>query len=313
MCSSKTDSENLILNQLEETYRELLENDSAYCIDVEKTLETGALFLVFDIRGRAKCERLEEYFSLFIDIVEKQNLSRPGRQELDNRFKKALKEKLEEQTRSKKSSKYAKDRQRMAYTDDKVRSLLADLAAADNKLLVNGLGILVKDTDQFLSSTEGMDGQTGAEEFRKILEEVTISDKRSPADSTYQYLKADKTVPTGFAKAASTGSVDLSGLLNPKVMNKAATSTGRKFLKRFMRHFKKVLCEGSDSPYENFKHSRVTQAALPTTIATTILTTGFSIDTFWYPLAVYLGLLTVRTGLETVCDKKPIARFRHRP
>lgn len=149
-----------------------------------------------------------------------------------------------------------------------------------------------------------MNYQQGLKSFEKILDEVISSEKKTPAESTYEYLKQDESVPTGFAKAARSDSVDFSAILTPKVIHKAATSTGRKFLKKFMRNFKKVICEGSDSPYEKFKNSQVKQAALPTTIATTILTTSFSVDTFWYPLAVYLGLLITRAGLDTYCDKK---------
>ena len=61
---------------------------------------------------------------------------------------------------------------------------------------------------------------------------------------------------------------------------------------------------GKDGPYEQFcnpDNKLVGQAQLPMTIAGSILTSGFSPATFWYPLAVYVGLLLSKTLLKTYC------------
>jgi len=65
--------------------------------------------------------------------------------------------------------------------------------------------------------------------------------------------------------------------------------------------FKDTIC-GKDGPYEQFTKGLVGQAALPSSIASSILAAGFSVETVWYPLAVYLSLLLVKTGLKTYCE-----------
>ena len=54
--------------------------------------------------------------------------------------------------------------------------------------------------------------------------------------------------------------------------------------------------------YVNIEKGLLGQADLPVAIASSILTAGFSAATFWYPLAVYLALLLMKTGLKTYCE-----------
>ena len=58
----------------------------------------------------------------------------------------------------------------------------------------------------------------------------------------------------------------------------------------------------TDIQKEKFEKDLLGQADLPVTIASCILAAGISVATFWYPLAIYFGLLLVRTGLKTYCE-----------
>jgi hypothetical protein len=66
------------------------------------------------------------------------------------------------------------------------------------------------------------------------------------------------------------------------------------FLKKFGRKFKESVC-GKYGPYELFEKRKVNLTSLPTAVVLDVLRHGFSNDTLWYPLAVYLGVLLIRT------------------
>lgn len=76
---------------------------------------------------------------------------------------------------------------------------------------------------------------------------------------------------------------------------------GKRLLLKFGDKFQAVIC-GKDGPYKQFERGLLKQADLPITIVATILTAGFSLATFWYPLGVYVGLLLVKTGLKSYCE-----------
>jgi hypothetical protein len=77
---------------------------------------------------------------------------------------------------------------------------------------------------------------------------------------------------------------------------------GKRLFEKFASEFRKVVCCGPDSPYEQLRNGLVSQANLPNTIAASILVAGFSASTFWVPLALYISLLIIKTGLNIYCE-----------
>lgn len=95
---------------------------------------------------------------------------------------------------------------------------------------------------------------------------------------------------------------DLTPLTDPNIEHEFFTEPGKRFLKKFGKKFKEVIC-GKGGPYEQFTKGDglLDQANLPVKIAAAILATGLT-GAFWYPLAIYLGLLITKTGLKTYCE-----------
>jgi len=86
-------------------------------------------------------------------------------------------------------------------------------------------------------------------------------------------------------------------LLRPEIKHEYTYYPGKEIFEKFSRKFKETIC-GKDGPYEQFCNGLVGQADLPVTIAASILSGG----QVWLPIAVYVGLLIVKTGLKTYCE-----------
>ncbi|MGE0667851.1 MAG: hypothetical protein AB7O49_14950 [Sphingomonadales bacterium] len=76
-------------------------------------------------------------------------------------------------------------------------------------------------------------------------------------------------------------------------------SAKRLFLK-FADTFQGVIC-GTGGPYELFEKNLLKQRDLPVAMAGAGLTDGISVSTLWAPLAVYVALLVLKTGLRAYC------------
>lgn len=164
--------------------------------------------------------------------------------------------------------------------------------------LYAGIGVVIKDFCQYLDSSPRDD----AHQFQKLVSPI-ISDnqKRFPKSSMFGTDFAG-TLPEGFADAAAKGSPILTGLGHWTIVHEWTVKPGKAFFVKFAKNFKEIIC-GKDGPYEQFRDKKlVGQAQLPLTIASTILTAGFAPATFWYPLAVYIGLLLSKTVLKTYCE-----------
>jgi len=188
-----------------------------------------------------------------------------------------------------------------AIDDQKLESIYEQLKDLDESLLFAGLTVVAKDTAEYIATTAQ---QTGGEmAFHEAYLEGINRERdfwgamNSPL---YQPLSVSG-LPHGFSQGTMLGSPDLGPLHNPAIHHEWTSIPGRDLLEKFGRKFKEVIC-GKDGPYEKFNNGLVGQADLPITIASSILTAGLSTAAFWYPLAVYLGLLLVKTGLKTYCE-----------
>jgi hypothetical protein len=181
-----------------------------------------------------------------------------------------------------------------------LEQMAKEIENLDERQLEAGLGVILKDTLQYLLTAPRSDDST----FKEMVYEVMAGERRDTLPQwRLLYVDPNDPVPTGIVAAAAKGKFNLNALKNVKIQHEWTIYPARRFLKKFNVKLKKNIC-GKGGPYEQFKNGMLGQAALPTTIATTILTVGFSAATVWYPLAVYVGILILRTGLATYCDKK---------
>jgi hypothetical protein len=119
----------------------------------------------------------------------------------------------------------------------------------------------------------------------------------------YAGLRVD-ILPKGLGEAAAKGelTVTVAKLGSSHVVHEWTTYPGEylfnRFREKFGPKFKEVVC-GKGGFYEQLNKGLLGQDTLPATIASQVLL-GSSTATFWYPLALCVGLLLVKTGLKTL-------------
>jgi hypothetical protein len=182
--------------------------------------------------------------------------------------------------------------------------------------LYAGLTVLARDMHDYLSQNPRSDSMN----FEEIVTEVRLEDRawyRQGAFPIYEGQDVSQ-LPTGLAAKAATGDPTVRGLGEPAIVHEWTVKPGKKLFLKFVAKFgsklKETIC-GKEGPYEQFNKGLLGQKSLPTTIAASILTVGFSSATFWYPLAIYIAILLVKAGLKTYCEpskKKESARGRSR-
>jgi hypothetical protein len=159
-----------------------------------------------------------------------------------------------------------------------------------------GLAVLARDMHQYIAEHPREDAGLFAEVVSAVhdVESTRYGDGAFP---NYANLPATS-LPTGMAAAADAGKLAILPLRDPAIVHEWTTKAGKRLFVKFGAKFKSVIC-GPDGPYVQ---SNGLGSALPTTIMGAILAAGFSAATFWYPLAVYLSLLLIKTGLKTYCE-----------
>ena len=166
-----------------------------------------------------------------------------------------------------------------------------------------GLAALARDMDEYLAKHPRDDAAL----FKTVISLINTEERPRYGGGAFPTLDGQRVeiLPTGLASAADSGRPTVELLGNPAIVHEWMCKPGKKLLDRFLQKFgrklKETIC-GKDSPYEQFNKGLLGQADLPKTIAASILAVGFSPATFWYPLAVYLGILLVKTGLKTYCE-----------
>ncbi len=175
-------------------------------------------------------------------------------------------------------------------------SLAGQLKRAEKPQLDAGFGLLIKDYARFLEAHPRDDAETFWRVYRAFSQEETAS----YGGSLFFQPAAETSVPAGLAEKAAAGQFDVAPLLDPSIEHEWLRIPGQRLLRRFAAEFKNVIC-GEGGPYQQFKTGLVGAEQLPSVIAASVLAAGFSIAAFWYPLAVYIGLLVVKAGLATYC------------
>ncbi len=162
-----------------------------------------------------------------------------------------------------------------------------------------GLAVLARDMHQYLARHPRSDVTT-FEQVVSLVHDEESALHGAGAFPDYAGLPADS-LPGGLSAAADNGHFVLSPLADRSLVHEWTFKPGKRLFVRFCDNFKQTIC-GKDGPYEQFTEGLVGQASLPTSIASAILMAGFSAATFWYPLAAYLSILLVKTGLKTYCE-----------
>jgi hypothetical protein len=171
----------------------------------------------------------------------------------------------------------------------------------DDRLLCAGLTVLAKDVAEYLATTGK--GGNDVRLFQDVYSEALSTERGYWEQNGPQVFLSlqEAGLPRGFAAAFVAGQADLSALSDQAIVHEWTKFPGRDLLSKFCVKFRETLC-GKDGPYEKLEENLLGQADLPVTIATTIRTAGLSAATFWYPLAVYVGLLLSKATLKAYCE-----------
>jgi len=171
--------------------------------------------------------------------------------------------------------------------------------------LYAGLAVLARDMYLYLAQYPRKDSAL----FKEVVSLVNTEEKAvygSQAFPNYEGLPVDD-LPRQLASAAALGQPIVTPLGERDIVHEWTFKPGKRLFVKFGSKFKETIC-GRDGPYEQFNNGLVGQSALPTTIASTVITASFSPATFWYPLAIYVSILLMKTGLKTYCESEEVHR-----
>lgn len=168
-----------------------------------------------------------------------------------------------------------------------------------NGQLYAGLSVLTRDMYLYLVDRSRDDAAL----FKDVISEVSKEERKLHGDHAFpDYKGLDlKFFPKQLASEAAMGSMTLKPLGDRNIVHEWTFKPGKRLFIKFSVKFRDTIC-GADGPYEKFENGLIGQADLPKSIAATVLLAGFSAATFWYPLAIYLSILLVKTGLKTYCE-----------
>jgi hypothetical protein len=174
----------------------------------------------------------------------------------------------------------------------------------DLAIYYSGLAVLSRDMHLYLVESPGEDTTS----FEEVVSSVMAIDQKLYHKSAFPYTSPDfplkdalTHIPRGMAESAAKGTPTIRQLGNSVIVHEFTFKVGKRFFDKFKLKFKETIC-GKGGPYEQFNNNLVGKAALPSTIAGAILVGGFSVATFWYPLAVYIAILLIKAGLKTYCE-----------
>ena len=163
-----------------------------------------------------------------------------------------------------------------------------------------GLAVLARDMHLYLEKHPRDDAEFFSEVISQVHEEESVYHGAS-AFPGYNGLPVE-VLPGGLASAATQGQFIIAPLGDTKtIVHEWTFKPGKRLFAKLAPRFRETIC-GKDGPYEQLNNGLLKKADLPTTIASSVLTVGFSPATFWYPIAVYLSLLLIKTGLKTYCE-----------
>jgi hypothetical protein len=167
-----------------------------------------------------------------------------------------------------------------------------------------GLAVLCRDMYEYLPMLPEEDATL----FKEILSSVIAEDQELYSVAAFPYTNPDfpfkdlwSQLPEGMAASAAKGSPTIKQLGHRDIVHEWTLKPGMRLFHKFALKFKKTVC-GKNGPYEQFKKGLIGKADMPQAIATAVISAGFSPATFWCPLAVYISILLIKTGLEMYCE-----------
>lgn len=182
------------------------------------------------------------------------------------------------------------------YEEAGLRFELEDYAVGQ---LYAGLAVLARDMHLYLNENPRYDAAL----FQEVVSLVNSEECKANGVKAFPYYEglhiAD--LPQHLAAAAALGRPIVEPLGDRHIVHEWTFKPGKRLFIKFGKKFKETIC-GQDGPYEQFNKNLLGKAGLPSTIATQILLAGFSPATFWYPLAVYMSILLIKTGLKVYCE-----------
>jgi hypothetical protein len=163
-----------------------------------------------------------------------------------------------------------------------------------------GLAVLARDMHLYLKQHPRDDAAFFSAVISQVYQEESVRHGAS-AFPGYNGLPVEA-LPVGLAAAADQGQFIIAPLGDAKtIVHEWTFKPGKRLFAKLAPKFRETIC-GKDGPYEQLNNGLLKKSDLPTTIASSVLTVGFSPATFWYPLAVYLSILLIKTGLKTYCE-----------
>jgi hypothetical protein len=231
-----------------------------------------------------------------------QNLSAAGCQKLERGMSAVMSDVIREVSMADEWRRVADVRTSTFPKEQLIRSYLADLASASDRQLYAGFAVLAKDMEEYLTQVvvaaddESKAIQETSATFREVVAEV---ESFKPKDLSA--LRQDSTLPTGFAKQARRGKASVDSLLDSAIDKPWTITLGQEFWHEFANRLKANIC-GPHGLYAAVKKGQESKVAAPVALITAVLEGSHSYSTLWYPLAVYVGLLIVRTGLDVYCE-----------
>ena len=168
----------------------------------------------------------------------------------------------------------------------------------ENGQIYAGLSVLTRDMYSYLKSHPQDDATLIEDIVHQVFAEETYGDQSFPKYVGLPY----ETLPTQFASVAAAGQPNITDLGSRDIVHEWTVKPGKRLFLKFRAKFKETIC-GKNGPYEMFQDN-LGQSDLPKKIVEAILLSGvISPATFWYPLAVYIAILLVKTGLKTYCEE----------
>jgi hypothetical protein len=293
------------LNKFAEGYLQIIRisfhsKDDLYLL--QNMLDTNDFFSIPKIT-RSELYRTQETLKIIEGLI----VDKKERRQLNREISKVLKGEI---SRMKKAHREIDEIRKEQATlppshESILQTMVQQLEGLDERQLEAGLGVILKDTLQYLFTAPRSDDVL----FRELVNDVIAEEQKTKTLPQHRliYVDPNDPVPIGIVASVVKGERDLSRLRSPEIQHEWTIYPARKFLKKFNAKLKKNIC-GRNGVYGQFKKNMLGQADLPTAIAATIVTGHFSPESVWFPLAAYVGILIAKSGLDTYCEKKSKSR-----
>jgi len=135
----------------------------------------------------------------------------------------------------------------------------------------------------------------------ELFNSVVSSAVKAGAFPYFDPSYSDK-LPKGMAAKAAAGRPSIRILRQPDIIHEWTIGPGKRLFEGFNGKLKELVCKGKDSSYNKYIEKRLrTQEDLRNDIAITVLKTFFSANLVWYPLAVYVTQIIIKTPIEKYC------------